>query len=214
MPLHGEFSFVPELQAEARGSFIPELHTEPQPHHRSAVGYAQDWALCVFGARTESGVDGEVRLIRKDPAALPQPGCYYSFDRIDNERKLLQSSEISTDADRNAHDVSNSNSFSVHATPSTAPGPSSGKTGKSYSPARQRTSKTAPSDGVRGSLLPPRSNGTPRSNGRTRSATSVWHLDSEILPSEEIPRGAKGEKSDAVAALSRFFQNMSGSDAA
>jgi hypothetical protein len=112
------------------------------------------------------------------------------------------------DADRNAHDVSNSkNSFSVHSTPSTAPGPSSGKTVQSYSPARQKTAKTVPSDGVRGSL-------TPRSNGRTSSATSVWHLDKEILPSEEIPRGAKGEKSDAGAALSGCLQNMGGSDAA
>ena len=206
-------SFVPELQAEAQGSLIPELHAEPQPHHRSALGYAQHWALCVFGARTESGVDGEVRLIRKvqgeDPAELPRPGCYYSFDRIDNERKLLQSNEISMDADRNAHDVSNSkNSFSVHTTPRTAPGPSSGKTVQSYSPARQRTAKTVPSDGVRGSLM------TPRSNGRTSSATSVWHLDKEILPSEEIPSGAKGEKSDAGAALSGCLQNMGGSDAA
>jgi hypothetical protein len=107
------------------------------------------------------------------------------------------------DADRNAHDVSNSkNSFSVHTTPRTAPGPSSGKTVQSYSPARQRTAKTVPSDGVRGSLM------TPRSNGRTSSATSVWHLD------KEIPSGAKGEKSDAGAALSGCLQNMGGSDAA
>jgi len=83
--------------------------------HKGGLDMRESFAL-LHGFPSNVGKDGEAVAADadKDPAALPRPGCYYSFDLIDNERKLLHSNQICTDADRNPHDVSSSkNSFSL-----------------------------------------------------------------------------------------------------